>query len=53
MWIYEKLRQEGKLTARVNINIFSSIMGEASYDAIIRGTDRIRTPEWGDRERCV
>ena len=50
MWIYEKLRQEGKLTARVNINIFSSIMGEASYDAIIRGTDRIRTPEWGDRE---
>lgn len=50
MWIYEKLRQEGKLTARVDINIFSAIMGEASYDAIIRGTDRIRTPKWGDRE---
>lgn len=49
MWIYEKLRQEERLTARVNINIFSSIMGEASYDAIIRGTDRIQTPNWGDR----
>ncbi|MCQ1530435.1 amidohydrolase, partial [Lutispora saccharofermentans] len=47
--IYEKMREEGKLTARVDINIFSSILGEASYDAIIRGTDRIQLPVLKDR----
>jgi len=49
MHIYEKMRDEGKLTARVDINIFSSILGEASYDAIIRGTDRIQLPDFKDR----
>ena len=47
--IYEKLAQEGKLTARVSIHLFSAIGGEASYDAIIRGTERIRLPEFRDR----
>jgi len=47
--IYEKLRHEGRLTARVDINVFSSVLGEASYDAIIRGTDRIKLPGFPDR----
>lgn len=47
--LYEKLAEEGRLTARCSIGVFSAILGQASYDAIIRGTDRIRLPEFKDR----
>ena len=47
--LYEKLAEEGRLTARVSVDVFSAILGQASYDAIIRGTDRVRLPEFKDR----
>ena len=47
--LYEKLAQKGELTARVSVNIFSAIAGAANYDAIIRGTDRIKLPRFQDR----
>lgn len=47
--IYEKMAERGELTARVSVNVFSAIQGAESYDAIIRGTDRIRLPEFKDR----
>lgn len=47
--IYEKMAQKGELTARCSINVFSCILGQASYDAIIRGTDRVRLPEFHDK----
>jgi predicted amidohydrolase YtcJ len=46
--IYEKMAQRGDLTARVDINNFSCIMGEASYDAIIRSVDQLKLPEFCD-----
>lgn len=47
--IYEKMAEKGELTARVSINLFSAIRGEESYDAIIRGTEQQRLPEFKDR----
>jgi len=49
MEIYEKMAEKGELTARVSINVFSAIGGQESYDAIIRGTERIRLPKFQDR----
>jgi predicted amidohydrolase YtcJ len=48
--IYEKMARRGELTARVDITVFSCIMGEACYDAIIRGTDHLRLPEFHNRD---
>ncbi|WP_308615927.1 amidohydrolase [uncultured Enorma sp.] len=47
--IYEQMAEKGELTARVSINIFSAIEGEETYSSIIRGTDRIKLPEFKDR----
>ena len=47
--IYEKMAEKGELTARVSVNVFSAITGAANYDAIIRGTDRVKLPEFKDR----
>lgn len=47
--LYEKLAQRGELTARVSVNVFSAITGAANYDAIIRGTDRMKLPAFRDR----
>lgn len=47
--LYEKLAEEGRLTARCSVDVFSAVLGQASYDAIIRGTDRIRLPEFKNR----
>lgn len=49
--IYEKMAERGELTARVSINYFSAILGEESYDSIIRGTERVKDsiPEFKDR----
>ena len=49
--IYEKMAERGELTARVSINYFSAILGEESYDSIIRGTERVQgnVPEFKDK----
>ena len=47
--IYEKMAEKGELTAGVSVNVFSAITGAANYDAIIRGTDRVKLPEFKDR----
>lgn len=47
--IYEKMAEKGELTARCSVNVFSPIMGQANYDATIRGTDRIKLPVFKDR----
>jgi predicted amidohydrolase YtcJ len=46
--IYAKMAERGDLTARVDINNFTCLTGEASYDAIIRGTDQLKLPEFCD-----
>lgn len=47
--IYEKMAEKGELTARVSINLFSAIGGQESYDAIIRGTERVVLPAFKDK----
>lgn len=47
--LYEKMAERGELTARVSISVFSALGGECSYDAIIRGTEQMRLPEFRDR----
>ncbi|MDR1541662.1 MAG: amidohydrolase [Clostridiales bacterium] len=47
--VYEKMAERGELTARVDINVFTTLMGEESYDSIIRGTDQLRLPEIKDK----
>ncbi len=49
MDIYEKMAEKGELTARVSINVFSPIRGEETYSSVIRGTDRIKLPDFQDR----
>lgn len=46
---YERLRGEGKLTARVFINLLSGKDGVQSYDTIIGGIEEMELPEFGDR----
>lgn len=45
---YERLRREGKLTARVFINLLAGKDGVQSYDAIIEGLEEMKMPEFGD-----
>ena len=47
--IYEKMAEKGELTARVSINLFSSMQGAESYDATIRGAEQMKLPEFKDR----
>lgn len=47
--VYEKMRQEGKLTARVSIAINPCIDGEHSYDATITGIEKTVLPAFGDK----
>lgn len=47
--IYEAMAERGELTARVSINVFSPIRGEETYSSVQRGTDRIKLPEFHDR----
>lgn len=47
--VYEKMYEEGKLTARVSCNVFPSIDGIQSYESIIKGLDRTKLPEFKDK----
>lgn len=46
---YERLRREGKLTARVFINLLAGKGGVQSYDTILGGIDEMELPKLGDR----
>lgn len=46
---YETLRREGRLTARVFINILAGKGGVQSYDSIMGGLKEMKLPELGDR----
>lgn len=50
---YEKLRREGKLTARVSINYFAAEEGVHTYDSIIRGIEDAGLPSFGDEKWVV
>lgn len=47
--LYEKMARRGQLTARVSVAVFSALGGEASYDAIVRGTEHMTLPQFHDR----
>ena len=46
---YERLSRKGELTARCSVNILAGLNGEQSYDAIVGGLDRMKLPEFQDR----
>lgn len=47
--VYEKLFREGKLTARVSINLLAGLDGIQSYQTIIEGLRQTKLPEFKDR----
>ena len=47
---YEKLRREGKLTARVCVNYFAAEDGIHTYDSIMRGLGNTEQFEFGDEK---
>lgn len=47
--IYEAMAERGELTARVSVNVFPCIKGEETYSSIQRGVDRIKLPEFKNR----
>ena len=47
--IYEKMFREGKLTARVSINIMAGLEGVQGYDAIVGGLKQTSLPDFRDR----
>lgn len=46
---YERLRREGRLTARVFINLLTGKGGVQSYRTITEGIEEMKVPEFGDR----
>lgn len=46
---YERMRRQGKLTARVSCNVFPSVDGVQSYDSIMEGLKRTELPDFGDK----
>lgn len=47
--VYEKMAREGKLTARVSVNIMAGLDGVQGYDAIIGGLEQTKLPEFHDK----
>lgn len=47
--VYEKMFEEGKLTARVSCNIFPAIDGIQSYNNIIEGLEKTKLPAFKDK----
>ena len=47
--IYEKMFEEGKLTARVSLDINPCVDGVESYSSIMAAMDRLRLPAFKDR----
>lgn len=48
--IYEKMAEEGKLTARVSVNILAGLSGLSTYESIVRGSGAKKLPEIKDRD---
>lgn len=47
--VYEKMAREGKLTARVSVNIMAGLEGVQGYDAIVEGLKETKLPEFQDK----
>lgn len=47
--VYERMRREGKLTARVSIAVNPCVDGVESYEATMDGLEQMGLPEFGDR----
>lgn len=47
--VYERMRREGKLTARVSIAVNPCLEGVESYDATLSGLEQTQLPEFGDK----
>lgn len=49
IFVYEKLAEENKLTARVSINLLAGINGVQSYNTIVEGLNLTNLPKFKDK----
>lgn len=46
---YERMARQGRLTARVNVNVLAGLKGLSTFEAIVEGAKRRRIPEIADK----